>query len=121
MIAMGDRVRIIDLPEDMVRSSGFEPVRSEDEAGAGRILIRVVGRRPGEKLHEVLFDDDESVERTHHEKLMRARRPRIDAAWLEARLTTLEELLRDGRVEEASTLVHAMTAAPARGERAPTA
>jgi len=96
VLDMGDPVRIWDLAHDMVRLMGQEPGKA--------VEITVIGRRPGEVLHERLFSDDESVERTHHEKLMRARRGRIDAAWLGARLDEIEAALARGDDEAALRL-----------------
>ena len=45
---------------------------------ARTVEIRVTGIRPGEKLDEELFEGDEEVERTRHEKLQVARRGPID-------------------------------------------
>ena len=45
---MGEPVRIMDLAEDMIRFSGLEPGRD--------IAIEIIGPRPGEKLHEQLFN-----------------------------------------------------------------
>ena len=107
VLDMGEPVRILDLARDMIRLSGQEPERD--------VPIRIVGIRPGEKLHETLFAADEVVERTHHEKLQRARRPRIDAGWLHARLAEVETALEAGRSEEAAALALEMMRAPARG------
>src|SRR5688500_20115288 len=51
VLEMGEPVRIMDLAHDMIRFSGLEPGRD--------IAIDIVGRRPGEKLHEDLFNDYE--------------------------------------------------------------
>src|ERR687893_747761 len=48
VLEMGEPVRIMDLAEDMIRFSGLEPGRD--------IAIEIVGRRPGEKLREDLFN-----------------------------------------------------------------
>jgi O-antigen biosynthesis protein WbqV len=48
---MGRQIKIAELAERMIRLSGFEP-------GAG-IEIVYVGMRPGERLNEILFADDE--------------------------------------------------------------
>ncbi len=50
VLEMGDPVKIIDLARNMIRLSGKEPDVD--------IAIEVVGRRPGEKIHEELFETD---------------------------------------------------------------
>jgi FlaA1/EpsC-like NDP-sugar epimerase len=106
VLDMGDPVRIMDLAQDMIRLMGREPGKD--------IEISVIGRRPGEVLHERLFADDESVERTHHDKLMRARRGRIDAAWLASRLDEIDLALQRGADAEALELYFATAKAPLR-------
>ena len=106
VLDMGDPVRIWDLAHDMVRLMGREP-------GKG-IEVVVVGRRPGEQLHERLFSDDESVERTHHEKLMRARRGRIDSVWLSDRLDAIEAALAIDDDQEALRLYFETAQSPVR-------
>ena len=54
VLEMGEPVRIMELAEQMIRLSGLEPERD--------IAIEVVGRRPGEKLHEELFNPYEAFE-----------------------------------------------------------
>ncbi len=106
VLDMGDPVRIWDLAHDMVRLMGQEPGKD--------IEIAVIGRRPGEVLHERLFADDESVERTHHDKLMRARRSRIDAGWLGARLNEIEGALARGDDDAALRLYFDAAQSPVR-------
>ena len=48
VLEMGEPVSIIQLARDMIELSGLEPDRD--------IAIEIVGRRPGEKLHEELFN-----------------------------------------------------------------
>ena len=72
---MGEPVRIMDLAEDMIRFSGLEPGRD--------IAIEIIGPRPGEKLHEQLFNAYERPEPTPAQKIMRAARPAVDPAWVE--------------------------------------
>jgi FlaA1/EpsC-like NDP-sugar epimerase len=52
--------------------------------------------RPGEKLHEELWGEDEVVEATSHPKIMRVTHAGVDAEWLEGQLTELERLAEDG-------------------------
>ena len=56
----------------------------------------------------------ESVERPPHEKLMRARRGRIDATWLEHRLDEIESALAGGRDDEALELYFDAAKSPVR-------
>ncbi len=48
VLDMGEPVRILELARAMIELSGLDPDRDIDD--------RVVGRRPGEKLHEELFN-----------------------------------------------------------------
>jgi FlaA1/EpsC-like NDP-sugar epimerase len=107
VLDMGEPVRILDLARDMIRLSGKEPDQD--------IQVQIVGIRPGEKLDEQLFADDEHVEVTHHSKLRRARRGPIDASWLSANLAQVDLLLATGRDREAVELALDMTHAPVRG------
>jgi FlaA1/EpsC-like NDP-sugar epimerase len=70
VLDMGEPVRIIDLARRMIELSGHEPGRD--------VAIEVVGIRPGEKLHEELFNVDEEVRSTRYGKIMRATRPPLD-------------------------------------------
>jgi FlaA1/EpsC-like NDP-sugar epimerase len=78
VLDMGEPVSILQLARRMVELSGKQ------------VEISFTGIRPGEKLDEELFERDEAVERTRHEKLQVARRGPIDAAWLSERLAVLE-------------------------------
>jgi FlaA1/EpsC-like NDP-sugar epimerase len=109
VLDMGDPVRIVDLAHDMIRLSGKEP-----DVDNG-IRVQIVGIRPGEKLDEKLFADDEHVEITHHSKLRRARRGPIDGAWLSSRLAQIDLLLASGRDDEAVELALDTAQAPVRG------
>jgi hypothetical protein len=55
VLEMGEPVLIVDLAKAMIRLSGYEPDRD--------IAIEVVGAKPGEKLHEELFNSYESRSR----------------------------------------------------------
>jgi FlaA1/EpsC-like NDP-sugar epimerase len=56
ILDMGDPVRIIDFAKDIVRLAGLVPGKDID--------IKVVGTRPGEKLHEKLWEEDAMVTAT---------------------------------------------------------
>ena len=88
VLDMGEPVKIVDLARNMIRLSGKEPDRD--------IGIEFVGARPGEKLHEELWNDDERVVATGHPKILAASSPGIDAGWLEDELEVLERLVEAG-------------------------
>jgi FlaA1/EpsC-like NDP-sugar epimerase len=56
----------------------------------------VVGIRPGEKLHEELFNVDEEVRPTRYGKIMRATRPPLDPLELAAGLQELASRATSG-------------------------
>jgi FlaA1/EpsC-like NDP-sugar epimerase len=97
VLDMGEPVKIVDLACNMIRLSGKKPLLpNEPEPGPQDIAVRFVGSRPGEKLHEELWSDDESVGETTHPKIMRLSRPPIDAAWLHDQLEELARLADEG-------------------------
>jgi FlaA1/EpsC-like NDP-sugar epimerase len=53
LLDMGDPVKIIDFAKDIIRLAGLTPGKDID--------IKVVGTRPGEKLHEKLWQEDAMV------------------------------------------------------------
>jgi FlaA1/EpsC-like NDP-sugar epimerase len=86
VLDMGRPVKILDLARQMIQLSG------KDES---QISIVFTGTRAGEKLHEVLWNDGETVGPTSHPKIMRAARPAIDAPWLDEQLSDLERLVAE--------------------------
>jgi FlaA1/EpsC-like NDP-sugar epimerase len=81
VLDMGEPVRIMDLAQNMIRLSGMEPGRE--------IQIEVTGVRPGEKLHEELFNLDEEVKPTRYGGILRATRPALDPDALATRIAAL--------------------------------
>lgn len=67
VLKMGQPVRIADLADRMIRLSGLEPGRDID--------VVETGMRPGERLHEILFDQDETMVETRIDGIMAARTP----------------------------------------------
>jgi FlaA1/EpsC-like NDP-sugar epimerase len=97
VLDMGDPVKIVELASNMIRLSGKEPRLPGDALlGQSDVSIKYVGSRPGEKLHEELWGDNEAVGETTHPKIMRLSRPPIDPAWLAQQLAELERLADEG-------------------------
>lgn len=76
MLEMGEAVRIRDLAENMVFLAGLSV--KDNNNPDGDIEIVTVGIRDGEKLHEELFYEPDSVTPTRHPKILQAQR-RVNA------------------------------------------
>jgi FlaA1/EpsC-like NDP-sugar epimerase len=63
VLQMGEVVRIVELAERMIRMRGLRPYIDID--------IEFTGMRPGEKLHEVLFNDQEKPIETLHPHIVK--------------------------------------------------
>ena len=62
VLDMGEPIKIMDLARDLIELSGYQVGRDID--------IAITGLRPGEKLREELFSDDEALAPTEHEKIL---------------------------------------------------
>jgi FlaA1/EpsC-like NDP-sugar epimerase len=82
LLDMGEPIRIRDMAEQMIRFYGFEP--EED------IKIEYVGLRPGERLDEQLWGEDEIPRETPYNRILRL--DRRDARQLDIR--SLSEKLK---------------------------
>jgi FlaA1/EpsC-like NDP-sugar epimerase len=65
VLDMGEPVRVLDLARDLIRLSGL--VEGQD------VEIRFTGMRPGEKLYEELFFNEENAVPDRAPKVLRAR------------------------------------------------
>ena len=106
VLDMGEPVKITDLAETMIRLSGKEP--------GVDVAIEFVGARPGEKLHEELWADSETVTPSSHEAIMLVTRPPIDQHWLEDELDELARLVDAGETLELIGRLNAICSAPRR-------
>ena len=88
VLDMGDPVSIKQLAHDMIELSGLRP--NED------IAVEVIGRRPGEKLHEELFNPFERPQPTPAEKIMRAERQSLDAEAVDRMFDDIGLLVLEG-------------------------
>jgi FlaA1/EpsC-like NDP-sugar epimerase len=88
VLEMGDPVKIVDLAETMIRLSGLEPERD--------IAIQFVGARPGEKIHEDLFNPHERPQPTPAQKIVRAEHDPLDPAWVEHTFAEINLLVLEG-------------------------
>ena len=106
VLDMGEPIKIVDLARNMIRLSGKEPERD--------VAIEFFGVRPGEKLHEELWNAGEEVAETVHPKIMRSAHPPLDSEWLDDELAVLERLVDEGDTLELVAKLQAMVTEPQR-------
>ncbi len=87
VLDMGEPLRIKHLAEQMIRLSGLEVDRD--------IEIQYTGLRPGEKLFEELFHENEGLRGTDHSKLLLADARKVESQWLKQQLTLLIQKSRE--------------------------
>ncbi len=89
VLDMGEPVKIVDLAHNMIRLAGYEPERD--------IAIEFTQPRPGEKLSEVLFSENEVAQATAAKRINRAvRTTPIEPVWVDSTLASLEALILAG-------------------------
>jgi FlaA1/EpsC-like NDP-sugar epimerase len=88
VLEMGEPVRILDLAKTMIELSGLKP--GED------IHIEIVGRRPGEKLGEELFNTHERPQPTPIEKIILAEREPLAPEVVEDMFAEINLLVLEG-------------------------
>jgi FlaA1/EpsC-like NDP-sugar epimerase len=86
VLNMGEPVKIVDLAKVMITLSGSIP---EEE-----IPIAFTGLRPGEKLEEELFIEEEGLRSTEHEQILIARSGDHDCRRIEKGIARLEGAAR---------------------------
>jgi FlaA1/EpsC-like NDP-sugar epimerase len=107
VLKMGEQVKIVDLAKDMITLAGLMP--NED------IEVEYIGLRPGEKLYEELFVEDEGILPSAHPKIMIAETAASPNGALLSEIEELRELAiqvrRDEIVEKIKQLVPSYTPA----------
>jgi len=85
VLDMGEPVRILDLVHDLIELSGLVPGRD--------VEITFCGLRPGEKLCEELFREEENCVPTKHPKILMVRgTPAMEEARLQKAIYELEQM-----------------------------
>jgi FlaA1/EpsC-like NDP-sugar epimerase len=88
VLDMGEPVGILQLARDMIELSGLKP--DED------IAIEEIGRRPGEKLHEELYNTYERPQPTPAEKIHRVEREPLEAGTVDQMFDEIGLLVLEG-------------------------
>ena len=97
VLDMGRPVKILELAENMIRLSGYEPYRD--------IEIVETGLRPGEKLYEELLVSSRDLEKTVNGMIFVEHQPPVTPEELERKLTLLNDALeKTMRTEDVSCI-----------------
>ena len=104
VLDMGKPMRIRDLAEQMVQAAGYT-VRDADNLD-GDIEIKMIGLRPGEKLHEELLIG-EGLLTTPHTKILRARESSLSELDMAKALQSLRNAMATGDAQAARAVASA--------------
>lgn len=88
VLNMGQPVKIVDLAERIIRLSGLEPGRD--------IKITITGIRPGERLHEILFAQQEATSEIGIPGIVAAKPVRLTLDEIRGWAAKLEQALNHG-------------------------
>ncbi len=81
VLDMGEPVRLMDVAKDLIKL--YAPAMAKD------IDIKVIGLRPGEKMHEELYFTSEKVGKTVHDKINFVKNQEVDCTELYKRTNAL--------------------------------
>ena len=98
VLDMGRPVKILELAENMIKLSGYEPYKDID--------IIETGLRPGEKLYEELLVKTEELDKTENSLIFIERDEPISNAELNKRLAILSHAIDMGDDEAAKDALH---------------
>jgi len=101
VLDMGEKVRVSDIAEKLVRLSGLKVGKD--------IAINYVGLPPGEKLSGELWEDGEKLVPTQHEKIKRIRLKHSHHRFLDRHINEMQKMAmrgdRDGLMKKLCELV----------------
>ena len=98
ILRMGEPIKIIELAKDLIALHGLRPEID--------MPIKLIGLRPGEKLHEALVVDGEQVADSQHSHILATRAVVPDGLDIGHTLQRLQELVAGGNGEGIKALLN---------------
>jgi FlaA1/EpsC-like NDP-sugar epimerase len=98
---MGEPVTINYLAKQMIRLSGLTPNID--------VKIQYTGLRPGEKMYEELFYENELIEKTSHSKILLAKHPKSNMIDIEAKINEIIVIVDEFDNEKLKLLLKNLT------------
>ena len=95
VLDMGKPIKILDLAENMIRLSGYEPYKDID--------IVETGLREGEKLYEELLIRSETLDKTDNSMIFIEKDSRLNREEIDRKLELLRAALETGDDEKVRT------------------
>ncbi len=84
LLDMGERVKILELAEQIIKFSGLEPYKDID--------IKIIGKRKGERSIEPLWLEEEQPAKTEYPKILKLKNLEYDTQKLLSLLAKLEQI-----------------------------
>lgn len=97
VLDMGEPIKIVDLAYHMIRLAGLKPEVD--------IAIKFIGLRPGEKLHETLFYENEDLKKTSNDAIHLANPKCISHINLEKNLKQLSVAIRERNLDTITKII----------------
>ncbi len=107
---MGDPVKILDLANNLIRLSGFEP--------GVDIKIEYTGLRPGEKLYEELLMSEEGLTSTENKKIFIGRPVDFSTEKVKKQLKMLKNIVDNEEIEKIDSVMRQLVTTYIRPEDA---
>ena len=110
----GQPVSILELARNLLALSGYDPAGGDDGPG-----IQITGLRPGERLHEALHEQYETLEESDHPLILKAVSENGTTERAMAVLDRLKELALAGDIPALRDLMAGLLSQPSLAFQAP--
>ena len=100
VLNMGESVKIATLAEQMIKLAG--------KHAENTVKIKYIGLRPGEKLYEELFHEQESLQKTKHAKILLADYRKVDWQNLNKALDDIDNACQINDIAQLHTLLNTL-------------